>query len=297
MRLLDRILGEGFSHHENVDDSDINIFKDFLNKSQLVVIDNVANYYFSQGLNDFFTASDFPCLMLPFETAFLEFRIPKSERKKLDIEEVGFILTMEDEKIRKDEFPNVFYQPEIKHFLTSYCFIRKINSDFPYLTAGYTLPIDKDGKIFTPNTNLHGVTKFFFPVEDNKFDSNMKFVHLILKPVFLAISFMNCQNVRILEEIPPIKLSKKNERKRGKPLLRYRILQIDHVKSLLKHPSYRHSAERSKKSLHICRGHFVTYGENGRGLLFGKLSGRYWIPMHVRGSSKEGIVIKDYNVK
>ena len=40
-----------------------------------------------------------------------------------------------------------------------------------------------------------------------------------------------------------------------------------------------------------------TYGRDGKGLLFGKHTATVWIPMHVRGNTEEGIVVKDYAVK
>jgi hypothetical protein len=46
--------------------------------------------------------------------------------------------------------------------------------------------------------------------------------------------------------------------------------------------------------LHSVRGHFAEYGTNGRGKLFGKYSGRYWIPAHARGSSEHGEVEQSY---
>ncbi len=45
---------------------------------------------------------------------------------------------------------------------------------------------------------------------------------------------------------------------------------------------------------HGVRGHFSEYGVNGKGLLFGKLAGRFWIPPHVRGSKTEGEVLQEY---
>ena len=47
------------------------------------------------------------------------------------------------------------------------------------------------------------------------------------------------------------------------------------------------------KALHICRGHFKDFSNHG---LFGKYRGTYWWPMHTRGSSDNGLVVKDYRV-
>lgn len=48
---------------------------------------------------------------------------------------------------------------------------------------------------------------------------------------------------------------------------------------------------------HVCRGHFAEYGPDfGKGLLFGRLAGRFYIPPHVRGNTEYGEVAKDYLV-
>lgn len=49
---------------------------------------------------------------------------------------------------------------------------------------------------------------------------------------------------------------------------------------------------------HICRGHFSEYGPDfGKGLLFGKYAGRFYIPPHMKGDRKNGIVEKDYEIR
>lgn len=46
---------------------------------------------------------------------------------------------------------------------------------------------------------------------------------------------------------------------------------------------------------HVARGHFAEYGPYfGKGLLFGKYAGRFFIPAHLRGRKENGIVEKDY---
>lgn len=48
---------------------------------------------------------------------------------------------------------------------------------------------------------------------------------------------------------------------------------------------------------HMCRGHFAEYGpEFGKGLLFGRLAGRFYIPPHLKGRTENGEVAKDYAV-
>lgn len=48
---------------------------------------------------------------------------------------------------------------------------------------------------------------------------------------------------------------------------------------------------------HMCRGHFSEYGpEFGKGLLFGKYAGRFYIPPHLKGNADNGTVEKDYKI-
>lgn len=49
--------------------------------------------------------------------------------------------------------------------------------------------------------------------------------------------------------------------------------------------------------LHKCRGHFAEYGpEFNKGLLFGKYAGRFYVPPCMKGSKKNGVVEKDYQI-
>ena len=64
-------------------------------------------------------------------------------------------------------------------------------------------------------------------------------------------------------------------------------------KKLKKKPSGEAGPEQEKfKRLHMCRGHMADY-RNGNGL-FGKYKGVFFVPAHVRGTPRDGMVIKDY---
>jgi hypothetical protein len=53
--------------------------------------------------------------------------------------------------------------------------------------------------------------------------------------------------------------------------------------------------DHPKKALHIARGHFAHYTEDRP--LFGKYTGTFWRPAHVRGSADFGTVKSTYKVK
>ena len=57
--------------------------------------------------------------------------------------------------------------------------------------------------------------------------------------------------------------------------------------------------DRSGKSLHICRGHFSHYANDGTSLgLFGRGTtyGTFWIPSHARGSLEHGRIVSTYKI-
>jgi len=121
-----------------------------------------------------------------------------------------------------------------------------------------------------------------------------EFLAALMKPLLLAISFMHCKNVARREVTQPAALSKKWNKKHGRPLVRYHVLDIDPMRKVLRDEGGSETTGL-KKALHICRGHFATYTDDAP--LFGRITGTFWKPQHVRGSASEGIVVKDYNVK
>lgn len=112
-------------------------------------------------------------------------------------------------------------------------------------------------------------------------------------PGLLALSFMHCKNI-VLESNDPDRHLNNERRKAGlKPFVRYHTINIEPMKKVLKTEG-NSEIEGLKRALHICRGHFSTYSEEKP--LFGRVAGTFWIPSHVRGSIKEGVVVSDYKV-
>lgn len=115
---------------------------------------------------------------------------------------------------------------------------------------------------------------------------NWDMAHLVL---LATLRFLNCSNVELAEP--------RRERHEAKRIARTGVT----VKTLNVYPAGKSSKSKGGESLgvplHSVRGHFASFGpEYGKGLLFGKLSGRYWISAHARGSKELGEVKKDYRV-
>lgn len=115
----------------------------------------------------------------------------------------------------------------------------------------------------------------------------------VLHPALMAHSFLACKNVDVIDNQPPIRLSKNHARKHGTPLTVYKTLRINAF-----------GDQRSTnvgvgfgggQRLHIVRGHFKTFTVDRP--LFGKYSGSYWWTPRLRGSAERGVVVKDYAVE
>lgn len=105
-----------------------------------------------------------------------------------------------------------------------------------------------------------------------------------------TINMCNCINVHVAE-------SERNlPRAQRRRLARYGVRFSEvHIRPASK--SYKGNGTRladMQVPIHGVIGHYNTYGSNGRGLLFGKYAGRFWIPPHVRGSKEVGEVQQRY---
>jgi hypothetical protein len=111
---------------------------------------------------------------------------------------------------------------------------------------------------------------------------------------FLALSFLNCRNVKSVNCAPDHKFSMVWRKQHQYSLVTYKTLCITPMTEVLRREGGKETHGISK-ALHICRGHFKSYEERG---LFGRedLRGRFWWANHVRGRAERGIVEKDYKL-
>lgn len=109
----------------------------------------------------------------------------------------------------------------------------------------------------------------------------------------LAICFCHCKGTVIQGERVSRQVRRAAERT-GKPVLIFHTIDIKPAARILQKEG--HIAENGlEKALHVCRGHFAHY--TAEHPLFGKYTGTFYRPMHVRGSIEKGVVIKDYRVQ
>lgn len=158
------------------------------------------------------------------------------------------------------------------------------------------LNLSEDGTVCHPPNGKFpcmgiGSTEKEIPSEVKKSFTNL--IMLNATWAGMAVSFMHCKNVKLIENKVPEKLQKARIRRKKLPLVTHYTIEISPVKKIL---SEKGNIKKTgiKQALHICRGHFKDY-RDGQGL-FGKYKGLYWWESQVRGNKNEGVVIKDYKV-
>lgn len=133
----------------------------------------------------------------------------------------------------------------------------------------------------------------FYYREDNIWKSDLSIINSPTHIALLTLSFMHCKNVE-LRDTQEFTDRKWLKRKKLRTVL-HKTLVLKPLKKVLRTEGGM-DKHGLRKALHICRGHFKTYGEDSPGM-FGKLHGTFWVPQHVRGDAQNGTIVKDYRVQ
>lgn len=162
----------------------------------------------------------------------------------------------------------------------------------PFKENGYFLTEypDQTGHGFV-NGNSTAMT--ILPSRKGKFDVKERWDGLQI-PICIVNSFLlllGCKNITTETHDPPAKLNKARQKRGKQPLFTYHTLVLKPVgkkqESIPKH--------LWNNRIHLQRGHFKTYTQDAP--LFGSITGRFWWQPHVRGQNREGVVMKDYEVR
>lgn len=105
-----------------------------------------------------------------------------------------------------------------------------------------------------------------------------------------------------VEHRVPEKVQRKRQRKGLPRSVRWHKLVIDPLSSRVRYDKKARGGE-DIAGVHIVPGQLRHYGNccpgrhEAHGLLFGKIEGRVWVPMHVRGNPEHGVSGADYEVR
>ncbi len=161
---------------------------------------------------------------------------------------------------------------------------------------GGLVPVDSDGNMQPTDDNLRS---WLYSGDLLGQDERTAYFFIgsmarLLMPALFAVSLMHCKNVDVRPVDPPERLSRRHERKTGRPLTRYHVLAIEPMRRILDTEGGAQT-KGLRHALHICRGHFKTFTEDAP--LFGKHVGTYWWPSYARGSAEKGVVEKNYRIR
>ena len=286
-----------------------------LRRSTVLVIDNVARYYFQHHTspNGMDGPEEFPQLAPPFPSAFYEYKLEPSMydamftdtengRPRL-LDTVGVLIHSVDAQQFRDEVPGLASSLEesrpgvsAKWVELGTLFARNSADRDVYGPCSMSmLAVGADGQA---TSRMRGRA---WGIADKCFDllseiqlRTLGLVEGLILPAYLATSFLHCRNVGTQEHAPPPKLDKAFHRRHGRPMVRFKTLTIEPMKEVLrKQGQIEHQG--LGKALHLCRGHFKDY-RNSAGL-FGRHKGLFWWDLHARGDLGNGAVVKDYAIK
>ncbi len=265
---------------------------DALRNSVVIEISNVVNYRYE--IEGDFGMNDMPNIAPAFPLMWFEWSIPKQINYKGQISKINI-------GIEKTGVLWYSYKEESRWGVEVFVFEKYIDDVIEYVGREKIYANELGELDLNEPRHIEYVRSVVNRlVELNQLDPKVAENHVSksIESNFMltgiAVSFMHCKNVKSNKIEHPKALQKARLRRKKLPLVEYHILEISPIKKILNEVGQAET-QGFKQALHICRGHFKDYS-NGSGL-FGKYQGLYWWEDQIRGSAKEGIIMKDYKIK
>jgi hypothetical protein len=262
----------------------------------VMVIDNVADYlYMGTDQEHWSLERDFPNLAPPFPMFWVEFKMARTihskEQGDTDVSKwlpqggrVGqLFMACDRESVKGEGIPE---NTRWVYWCDMFCDYGRRDATADGPQGAMFLCVDADGRAIGAPW-----MQSYCAEEDS---SLMKNVMAWYHPTFLAISFLHCKNVQLVDNAVDAKLAKRHRERHGIAPTDYKTLIIEPLKQVLRQEGRVHENGLAK-AMHICRGHFADYTQ-GRGL-FGKYHGKYWMPAVVRGTKGKAAPARAMEVK
>lgn len=147
----------------------------------------------------------------------------------------------------------------------------------------YRIAYDKDGAPLDVNWVRLTRTKGLEALNEENFDLDWP-----LWMVLGTYTLLNCSNITLVENRPTDRASRRRQDRLGI------IESTIHIRPNATRRHSAGSADGEPVRLHSVRGHVSHYGaccgdsHPARGLLFGRITGRVWVPQHARGINEIG---------
>jgi hypothetical protein len=265
-----------------------------LKQAERFRMDNVADYVCAafkpetDGARDFDVPHEIPNIAPLAEYMWFEMHGDLWEREENTQAGCLFLVVHDTKTDGPDRHHSL--PPEARWVVMVTLFVAEPGS-FATSNLIHFLVIGADGKPLTFQT---GKSPFISQREYEaiKGDPEQKNLSPALITALFAICFCHCKNITIEQELLSRQARRAAERSKT-PTLTFKTIDIRPVKKIMTEEGQVES-QGIKRALHICRGHFAHYTDEHP--LFGKHTGTFYRPMHVRGSLKEEAVLKDYTV-
>lgn len=297
---------------------------DNLHNAEVVILDNVAQYFFEQEDKGVWFSTDFPNCAPLFENSWYEWKAPhfvlednvkkpwmgyycqagclisaldfrdeRYDRQVLNAQLLDIYLPLL--RARGMEFDEAEFRTNVRWCNTFCPFMRYEPHGQVYELGCLGVNfVEEKGSIYRFRHNDKFATECWWVTRHVK-EEEARLLQVagstLMFPMWLGISFLHCRNVST-ERIDPCHTRKPPKHKKECRRVHYKVLNIHPMQQVIRSEGNL-SQQGLKYALSICRGHFKDYSKNG---LFGKHKGSYWWHDRLRGSSDKGIIVKDYNV-
>lgn len=296
-------------------------------------ITNVSDYYWGGTDQEWFDpVEDFSCVRPPFSHFWMESRRPTSIKSTVDkkpnldrhpdrVGILGKVYDMSDEMTRNfsreqvgvrykryvkekdafdkgkwtlDRIPDEIMEASVLMGLTSFAnwgrtLLGPLQHTYCWLR--------ENGTMIESLAKIEGVPGHPGPASGE----TVGYEHYTY-PALMALDMIHTRNVRVIDVSLPPKLAKANLRRRGVGSVSWKTITILPYTQRPVGDQKETAQGLGARPYQIMPGHYAHYGIVGpggwlRGKLFGKISGRFWVPEHAVGDESQGIVLNDYRVE
>ena len=257
----------------------------------IIIADNVAAHDVEAGQDCSLTGENYSNIAPPFESAwFIEWEVPDAVKQEGITHCGAFFHQLPAEDARKVAGSHPVALEEARWvYIVEYFFTHEGR---PALWPdSYLIFVAPSGAL------LGGRAAYYRDDEHSQLfkDNAPAFLRIPL----LTLGYMHCSNVSREDQTKEHGPSPKWCRRMRVPELRYQTLWLGQPGGKRVGTGRKTEGDRSGMSLHICRGYFAHYIDDGVSLgLFGRgIFGTFWIPAHARGSLEHGEVRSTYKIQ
>lgn len=276
--IIDRMI-DFYNKSENKDLS-------FLRKSQIVDVQNVADYFYMYNDNEYINLWDYPASFSPCEKCLLTFQLPSKSVSK--------------------EFGEISHGDELPNFVIACSAVDNRDSE-SYIACDYLLEFRRYFKAIGATLHRYDKNKMVIiedreqlPVMVEEGSAKQEWADLITnlsKIALISFTFCNCKNTKLVENNLSRQYRRSRIRHNNGYVEKFYTISIDanRCNKSNDRTSTDNYGLNGRNSFHVCRGHFKHYGQENP--LFGRYVGVVWCPMHTKGDISVGNIEKQYHVE